>query len=571
MLFQYKSLAAILLFLLVVVTHSGCSSSSSSSSSARSSTDLLVPSYDSFVTQIPSANKRVRVAVLDVFVDADQRPHGMQVADVLALMVDLDDILPLHFDNYRKNSDGTFTANLKSTWSKLPNNENIVVNLSSDQVLAGSSSSSTAFLTFTQFNTRQSTALVLAAGNDGGSNPAHDLTALSEFGASNRVIVAVGLNDAGTIHEDSNRCGNAKNFCLAAPYEVIVSHAEIAAKQYNSTTPSLSEVTLATDKVQIGGIRYSGTSFSTPLASGALSLLWSRWPNLTPQQVTSLLLDCATDLGTSGTDSIYGRGRLNLNCAFEPPSVQQLQSAGGGPGIGSLYLNGAAVETIAVNVFDKYGRDFKLIPPTHTVALPLPWDILSNLGDSTASDSGVNGAHVMFHRAGDKQAVLATRPWGSDTFSVAAWHSASVKGVAVGWQKAMTERSSLSIFSFIEESGFAGNFGRGSLEFGDSVSMVAHVMGQYPLRQHWYFNWHVSLVSSEMLHPAVDSVLQSATSHQGQLGFSLKRQLGEGCVNTSLTASSGQYGSFNVDHNDYKLTPHSSSHLQFGYQYPCNR
>jgi subtilisin family serine protease len=56
----------------------------------------------------------------------------------------------------------------------------------------------------------------------------------------------------------------------------------------------------------------SGTSFSTPLASGVIGMIWSANPDLTAQEVEEVLFESCKDIGTPGEDSTYGHGRVDL-------------------------------------------------------------------------------------------------------------------------------------------------------------------------------------------------------------------------------------------------------------------
>ena len=56
---------------------------------------------------------------------------------------------------------------------------------------------------------------------------------------------------------------------------------------------------------------WSGTSFSTPIASGVLALMASVNLSLTNTQIVDLLLKNSDDLGTTGADVYYGNGRVN--------------------------------------------------------------------------------------------------------------------------------------------------------------------------------------------------------------------------------------------------------------------
>ncbi|MGE5612345.1 MAG: S8 family serine peptidase [Bacillota bacterium] len=80
-----------------------------------------------------------------------------------------------------------------------------------------------------------------------------------------------------------------------------------------------------------------GTSFAAPLASGAAALAWSINPNLTPDQVQSILYSTAVDLGDPGWDEVYGWGRIDIGAVAaaaaatvpEPGGLALLGVAGG--------------------------------------------------------------------------------------------------------------------------------------------------------------------------------------------------------------------------------------------------
>lgn len=149
--------------------------------------------------------------------------------------------------------------------------------------------------------------LIFAAGNDGDKNyPDPSLPAIfsaKTIGNLNSILsgnaLAVVSVNANNIKSDfSNSCGLAKNFCLAAPGENIVS------LTYNANNPNA--LALA-----------SGTSMAAPHVSGAAAILKGAWPNLTGSQIADILLKTATDIGAVGVDEIYGRGMLNLEQAVK--------------------------------------------------------------------------------------------------------------------------------------------------------------------------------------------------------------------------------------------------------------
>lgn len=59
----------------------------------------------------------------------------------------------------------------------------------------------------------------------------------------------------------------------------------------------------------------NGTSFSAPLVSGVVTLMYSVNPTITPQNVIRIIKSTATDLGTTGHDLSYSWGKVNAQAA----------------------------------------------------------------------------------------------------------------------------------------------------------------------------------------------------------------------------------------------------------------
>ncbi len=111
---------------------------------------------------------------------------------------------------------------------------------------------------------------------------------------------------------------------------------------------------------------WSGTSFSAPTITGAVALLAQAFPNLTGSQITNILFQSADDLGASGTDLIYGHGRLNIARAFQPIGPTSLA---GSQTVVSTFSNGDMPsvagdalkrEPLGAIILDGYDRAFVL-------------------------------------------------------------------------------------------------------------------------------------------------------------------------------------------------------------------
>ncbi|MBI3420163.1 MAG: S8 family serine peptidase, partial [Proteobacteria bacterium] len=117
----------------------------------------------------------------------------------------------------------------------------------------------------------------------------------SDFSALEpNTIVVVGTNRDLTMRVDSNRCGVAKDWCMAAPATNIFTTLDGVYTTVN------------------------GTSFAAPQVAGAAAILKQEFPSLTGAEIVDILLSTATDLGTAGVDVVFGHGLLNLVAATAP-------------------------------------------------------------------------------------------------------------------------------------------------------------------------------------------------------------------------------------------------------------
>lgn len=138
---------------------------------------------------------------------------------------------------------------------------------------------------------------VFATANDGHKHPSVTAGAAIHLSEAVRrhTLAVTAIDEAGTITNWANRCGLARDFCLAAPGD------QIKAAGIHSETAI-----------------YSGTSMAAPHVAGAVALLKSSFPELTGSEIATILLETARDAGASGPDDIYGRGILDLENAIAP-------------------------------------------------------------------------------------------------------------------------------------------------------------------------------------------------------------------------------------------------------------
>lgn len=190
--------------------------------------------------------------------------------------------------------------------------------------------------------------LVFSAGNDYDTDPTNAVNpdpfamiAVDPI-ARGQIIIAGATDSNKVITAFSNRAGTGANVYLTALGSAV------RAPDENNTS-----------------FLWSGTSFSAPIVSGAVALLAQAFPTLTGRQIVDLLLRTADDLGAVGTDSIYGRGELNLARAFAPQGSTSLATTGLTVTLSSQtgVLSTAMGDAASGNgpkavILDEYGRAF---------------------------------------------------------------------------------------------------------------------------------------------------------------------------------------------------------------------
>ncbi len=167
--------------------------------------------------------------------------------------------------------------------------------------------------------------------------------------------------------------------------------------------------------------RLSGTSFSTPIVSGACALLLQLHPEWTPGQVADALRSTAVDLGPAGADTLFGWGLIDLVAASGLQAIIPDNSLASAPfpnparGSSPVIHFPVALQStqdVSLSLFDAAGELVARTEPRHlpageyTVAGLAPrWDVPPHLADGIYL---YVLAGTTFSRTG-KVAILRTR------------------------------------------------------------------------------------------------------------------------------------------------------------------
>ncbi|MBB4123170.1 S8 family serine peptidase [Martelella radicis] len=138
--------------------------------------------------------------------------------------------------------------------------------------------------------------------------------------ARGRIVVVVALDAYNEIAPYSNRCGVAREWCVAAPGG--------NQKPPFGANPNIdydsgiySTLPEAGSLVGSGYGVESGTSMAAPNVSGAVAVLTEAYPTFSPAEIVRILFMTAEDLGAAGVDAIYGWGLVRLDRALSVAPV----------------------------------------------------------------------------------------------------------------------------------------------------------------------------------------------------------------------------------------------------------
>ena len=250
-----------------------------------------------------------------------------------------------------------------------------VINLS-----LGGSAANAGLLASISRATAAGVVIVIAAGNDSMAQPDDFALAGLDPAVGNGAYLIVGAVGPGNgVASFSNKAGSAQNIYLAA---------------------------LGTDVASLGTLgqqfRYEGTSLAVPVVSGAAALLAGAFPNLSGRQIVDLLLSSTVDLGTPGTDDVFGHGALDIARAFAPRGATSLAgsavpiSTGTNAAVGGALGTGTQFGTALGRavVLDGYGRAYRVDLGRTLARAARPGLAGALLGQSVAATIGTPAHHL---------------------------------------------------------------------------------------------------------------------------------------------------------------------------------
>lgn len=231
------------------------------------------------------------------------------------------------------------------------------------------------------------------------------------------------------------------------------------------------------------GVMTSGTSIAAPYVSGAMALMYEKYPFLNGKQLSEIFFSTATDLGAAGVDDIYGNGLINVGKAFSPigqlmipntttviPTTGRATSGGivFSQAFGSVDLKELST-TIAI---DNYGRDFKI---------NMDKAVSIDSKKTFSFDNFATMSYGNFLFGADQQSQKPMIGYASNNFMIRASFSDDLFGVtssgATGIGEARTIYTSMSKrFNVSEEvvAGMALDYGYGSAK-SDSNSLISDI------------------------------------------------------------------------------------------------
>ncbi len=189
-------------------------------------------------------------------------------------------------------------------------------------------------------------------------------------------IAVVAVDSDNKIVYFSNGCGTAKDFCLAAPGWAVYTTSN------GATEPE----------------KAYGTSIAAPHVTASLAALKSMFPSMSSEELVSLVLETADDLGDAGTDEVYGRGMLNLDEASKPQGEIMAVGYNNQVLAGAVLLSesnislshhfGGVINNLSIGIRDNYNRTFNATP-AQAMINPLAFGLDSTMDNFTRDEDDI--------------------------------------------------------------------------------------------------------------------------------------------------------------------------------------
>jgi subtilisin family serine protease len=178
------------------------------------------------------------------------------------------------------------------------------------------------------------------------------------------------------------------------------------------TRPDVSAPGVDVKSCAVGGgyTTMSGTSMATPHTAGAVCLMLSKNPNLSPAVVDSILEVTAIDLGPGGKDNDFGAGRIDALAAVN------YVTGSGGP----------MLNLMSKQIIDSTGNNNGILDPSETAKLLIT---LRNSGGAACNDvSGTFRSYDARLTVSDSTGDWGNIPSGNSVTNTADWFTVHADG-----------------------------------------------------------------------------------------------------------------------------------------------
>lgn len=216
-----------------------------------------------------------------------------------------------------------------------------------------------------------------------------------------------------------------------------------------------------------GATAVQGTSPAAAYVSGGIALMKQAWPQLRPEQLVTITLNTAKDLGAKGVDDVYGHGLVDFDAATRPMGTLVLANntklTGSGPQGKVLQLQGTGVVTAGATslktssvlqntqAVDTIGRNYAV---DLTKAVSYSNAMSYQYGTPWMSMAGSNYRHLATPVGKDGVLTLMSSDGGASS--------------QYEWQHDADTRLSFEAGTLQERNGFLGTQGGGAMAFGGS-------------------------------------------------------------------------------------------------------